>query len=294
MQSRRKKPVAANTEENFALYEMQHALTDGLFEPVHKVKDAEFHFRAVTRRTKIRWKNNQGEVVEEDITFRFLIPLTLSTQTESILLGIVKLAGIDGIKTELSEETSIMFESVKEDARDRARSKIICKQYQLLKASGMPDGKRSYQQLEFHLTQMARVTIEWLNHTSGWRGVSHLIDYTTNDDGNLLICLNWRLAGAIFSDYYRAVINLDERHALKKDASKTLHRWLSAHIWTGKSDYLLYDTLISHIWSQKTTCTAQKMRLSRLKNEVLPEIASLDRWKVETDTRGAKITHLGK
>jgi hypothetical protein len=206
-------------------------------------------------------------------------------------LAIIKLSGLKGIKVEPDQPRLPLF-NVEGNATQKTTGKVICKQYQLLKAAGMGDGKRDYELLEYYLEQMAKVNVKWENHATGWKGMSHLIGYAIHDDGSLIVQLNWRLAGAIFGDYERAIIDLDERHKLGKDASKTLHRWLSAHLWKGKSEYITYDKLRSHIWTQEATPAAQRWRLHTLKKEILPELDKLLHWQVEMGKDGAKISHL--
>jgi Replication protein C (RepC) len=279
-------------ETSFALYDTHTALTDGLFEPTKKVKGAEYHFRPVVREVKIRWKDEKGTQRENDVTLTFVIPMTLNTQAESILLAIVKLSGLDGLRIEPDQPCLPIFDTAEQDARQKARVHTTCRKYQILKEAGMSDDTLNYKRLDFYLEALASIKIKWKNHNTGWYGTAHFMDYAANENGSLIIQLNWRLAGAMFGNYYYTVIDLNERNALGKDAAKTLHRWLSAHLWAGKSDYLLYDTLIGHIWTQEATASTKRWRLATLKNEVLPEISNLAGWTVKIDARGAQITHL--
>jgi Replication protein C (RepC) len=292
MQTSKKTLMLASLEQSFALYEINYALADGIFEPTRKIKDAELRLRKIVRETRLAWDDVQtGKRIEQPVTLTFYVPYALNPQAESILLAIIKLSGLKGIKVEPDQPRLPLF-NVEGDATLKTTGKVICKQYQLLKAAGMGDGKRNYKLLEYYLEQMAKVSVKWENHITGWRGMSHLIGYTTHSDGSLIVQLNWRLAGAIFGDYERAIIDLDERHKLGKDASKTLHRWLSAHLWKGKSEYITYDKLRSHIWTQEATKTQQRWRLHTLKKEILPELDELPHWQVEMGKDGAKISHL--
>ena len=259
-------------ERNFALYEMQHALADGIFEPTRKIKNAELHLRKVVRETRLSWKDEKsGERKEEPVTLTFFVPYALNPQAESILLAIIKLAGTGGIRIEPDQPMLPLFNVTEGEAKKQSTMKTTCTQYQLLKVAGIGDDNKNYRLLDFYLEQMAKVTVKWENHATGWKGISHLMDYAIHEDGSLIVQLNWRIAGAILGSYEWATINLTERNALDKDASKTLHRWLSAHIWAGKHDYILYKTLIGHIWTQEANAGAQRIRLNRLKNEILPE-----------------------
>src|SRR5436190_3505313 len=294
MQTSKKVSIPVSLEQSFALCELEYALTDGIFEPTRKIKNAHLTLREVIRETRLTRKNDEtGRIEEEAITLTFVVPSVLNALAESILLAIIKMSGMNGIRVEPDQPTLPLFSTAEGGAKAKARVQTTCKQYQLLKEAGMSTGNHDYQQLDFYLKQMARVTIEWKNHTTGWRGACHLMEYITHEDGSLIIQLNWRLAGVVLGivGYDYAVIDLNERHSLEKDASKTLHRWLSAHLWGGNSEYITYKKLINHIWTQEATSNTRRWRLHNLKHEVLPEIAKLDKWAVEMRKDGALITH---
>lgn len=294
MQTSKKALVPASLEQSFALYEIQHALTDGIFEPTRKTKDARLRLREVIRETRLTGINEKtGQRVEESVTLTFLAPSVLNPLAESILLAIVKLAGTNRLRIDPDQPTLPLFNTAKDGARKKVRVQTSCTKYQLLKESGMSVGKTNYKQLTFYLEQLALVTIKWENHSSGWHGMCHLMEYVADDNGSLMIQLNWRLASVILgiAGYDYAMIDLNERHTLKKDPSKTLHRWLSAHLWAGKREYITYEKLVSHIWTQEASGSTQRMRFNRLKHEVLPELDSLANWTIKQLTDGAYITH---
>jgi hypothetical protein len=184
------------------------------------------------------------------------------------------------------------FDSPTGNAKTRDTVQTCCTKYELLKAAGMSTGKHDYQQLNFYLKQLSHIMIDWENTASGWSGSSWFLSHDKYKDGRLIIRLNWRLAGAVFSQYDYAKIDLNERYILVKDASKTLHRWLSAHLWAGKSEFIRYETLVKHIWTQEATKKTQQKRIERLRSEILTDLARLDKWTVEMGKDGAQITHL--
>src|SRR5947209_1043251 len=233
-------------EPNFALYELQHALTNGIFEPIRKMQDAHLHLREVIREIKLTGTNSEtGKKIEEQVTLTFIAPCSLNSQAESILLAIIKLAGTDGLRIEPDQPQLPLFNVTEDNARQKATVKTTCTKYKVLRVAGIGDDNKNYKLLDFYLDQMATVTVKWQNHTTGWKGRSHLMDYAIHENGSLIVQLNWRLASVILGipGYEYAVIDLNERHALTKDASKTLHRWLSAHLWTGRTEYITYEKL---------------------------------------------------
>lgn len=283
------------SERNFCMCDLHHALTDGLFEPSKKVKDADLHYRRVTRDIEVKFKDHTGKSYIQKVTLSFRYPSTLNTQAESILLAILKIAGENRLEIQPEQIALPLFVGVEEvgQAKNKPIVQTTCSRWELLQIAGMGDDDKSYAQLKFYLRELAAATVEWRNHHTKWEGSSRMIEHAANDDGSLVIQVNWRLAGAILGTYLYAEIDLDERNTLKKDAAKTLHRWLSAHLRRqtgGRQEYIEYRTLIKHIWSEEANGSTQRKRLERLKNEILPQINSLAGWTVEMKQEGAIIT----
>lgn len=292
MQNPKKKQwIPANREQSFALYEMQQALLSGVFEPKKDTKDAGLHFHKVEGYYK--WRHpDTGIVYNNAVHLELLTPRALNSQAESILLAIIKISGTDGLRISPDQPMLPSFDPPTGNARTKGTVQILCTKYELLKTAGMDTGKANYQQLDFYLKQLSHIMVDWENTASGWSGSSWFLSHDKHEDGRLIIRLNWRLAGSVFSEYDYARIDLNERYALKKDASKTLHRWLSAHLWAGKTEFITHEKLISHIWTQEATQTTQRKRLERLKQQILPELARLPNWTVKVNDKGANITHL--
>jgi hypothetical protein len=288
--TKKKQLVQANREQSFALYEQQHALLDGVFKSAFKGKDDHLRFREV--KGSYKWKHPEtGQIFEDAVHLKLLVPYTITIQAESILLAIIKMSGKDGLRIDPDQPMLPLFDPPTGKARIADTVQTSCTKYELLKAAGMAAGKSNYQQLDSYLEQLSHIMVDWKNTISGWSGSSWFLSHDKHDDGKLIIRLNWRLAGAVFGEYDYAKINLNERNALTKDASKTLHRWLSAHLWAGRSEYITYDKLTVHIWTQQAAKKTQQKRTERLRNEILPDIASLDGWTIETMKDGAQITH---
>ena len=285
----KKELVLANQEQSFALYEQQYALLDGIFEPTRRGEP--LHYREIIGHSK--WRHPEtGEVYENAIDLKLYVPSVLNPQAESILLAIIKMSSQDGLRIDPDQPMLPMFSIPKDNAAKKDTVQTCCTKYKLLQAAGMGDDDKSYKLLDFYLEKMSLIGVIWKNNLSGWKGNSWFLSYASHNDGRLIIRLNWRLAGAIFGEYEYAKIDLNERHALEKDPSKTLHRWLSAHLWAGRSEYITYDKLVGHVWTRKATKKTQQKRIERLRNEILTDIASLDKWEVELRREGVLITHL--
>lgn len=271
-------------------------MLDGVFEPSRKVKDGDLRIRRI--KGVYDYKDpNTGKVHKDAVHLELVIPYLLNPQAESVLLALIKLSGKDGLANGLEIETTqpylpMLFETIKGDVANKPVIYIRTTQYQLLETAGMGKGKQDYRLLGQYLKYMSEITVHYENTADKFKANVHLLE-TAEDltTGNIVVRLNWRLSGAILGKYRYAEIDLKERRALGKDASKTLHRWLSANLWEGGARFYLYKTLITHIWTQKAKAGAQRVRLTRLKNEILPEIGKLNGWTIEMGEDGAKITH---
>jgi hypothetical protein len=289
-----KQTVINQIEKQYAKYELQYALLDGVFETGRKKKNAELSLRKVEG--YLDYTDKKGETHKEAVHLELLVPYLLNTQAEDVLLALIRLSGIYGSRNKLEIESTqptlpVLSDTAEGQAKEKMTAITIVRQYELLKEAGMGDSKEHYRLLRQYLKQMSEIRVHYENKATKWFGSDYFLKYHANEDGRLIVQLNWRLAGAIFGEYLYTEIDLNERHTLEKDASKTLHRWLSAHLWQGRSEYITYERLISHIWTQKVNPTTQRKRLERLKREILPEIAKLDKWMVEMGREGAKITH---
>lgn len=279
-------------DKNYAKYELQTALLDGIFEPTKKVKDGHLRLRQIEAYYDYHDQKNK-KVHEKAIYLRLRVPYLLNPQAESLLLAILKLATQEGLHIAPEQPyLTNFFMSPEEDAKFKDIAAAIVTERQLLKEAGMGTGKEDYRLARTYLEQMSEIRVHYENKVTRWRGGDWFMRYKAHEDGRIMLQLNWRLSGAVFGDYLHAEIDLHERHALKKDASKTLHRWLSAHIWKGKKNYLKYETLARHIWTEEPTPVAQRQRIKRLKSEILPELANLKGWTVELGKDGASIAHL--
>jgi hypothetical protein len=265
--------------ERFAKYELQTALLDGIFESSKKVSTNKEQRRIIERKFDHVERDKHGKVVGEKvkdaIALRLKVPYSLGTAAESLLLAILKIAGQEG---DSSLPNDLLLTT--ENALNKNVQTAEMTMFQLLREAGMGDSTKAYTQARGYLQQMSEISVWYSNNVTGWSGSSWFMAHEVHKDGRLRVQMNWRLSGAIFGEYLSAHIDLDERAELTKDPSKSLHRWLSAHIWAGNGGKFHYHTLIRHIWSAEASEATQRKRISRLKKEILPEIGSLDCWEI--------------
>lgn len=276
-------------ERSFARYELQTALMDGIFEDTKKIKNGHLYLRQIEKTYDHRGAN--GAVVKDAVHLKFRVPYMLNTQAESLLLAIVKLTGQGGLQIDPAQPSLLPYMMEPEEgAKTKEIGVAQTTEYALLKEAGMGTGRSGYDMMRLYLEQMSEIRIHYANKATGWRGSDWFLRHKRHEDGRLVVQLNWRLAGAVFGDYLFADIDLTERLSLKKGAAKTLHRWLSAHVWPGKSQHLLYTTLASHTWTAEATAKTAQKRIERLKKEILPELGRLHGWKIEIGAKGATIS----
>lgn len=280
------------TKRTCAKYDLDTAMLDGLFESTRKIrrKDKEVLLRAVEGWRHYR-DQDTGTEYRDSVYIRLLVPEALGVGAESILLAILKLAGDRPLQIEPQQPCIPLLLEPEGCAQEKIAGAVVASEYELMRLAGMGDGKKDYQILRRTLEMMSIIAVHYNNKITRWRGSDWFLKYRGHEDGRLMIQVNWRLAGAIFGNYLYADVDLEERNCLRRDPSKTLHRWLSGHIWYGCNSYLLLPTLVNHTWTETATPTTQRKRIQRMRREILPEIGELADWTVTLDEseRGATI-----
>lgn len=270
-------------DRNYAKYEMKTALLDGVFVSEKKAMTNDLQMRRVTKLYDAHDKD--GTCYPKATLVEITAPANLSVQAESVLLAILKITGFEGNYAPLTNDSAAATDG---HAKEKCVASALTSEYALLRESGLDTSEDAYEQLRKYLRQLSDVRIRYENSVSGWGGQSWFIEHHFRKDGTVLVFVNWRLAGAVFGDYLHALIDLDERRALKSAPAKSLHRWLSACLWAGKSVRISYEKLSSHIWPYATN----RMQETRLRNQLLPSLDTLPYWKVVAGEKHAFISHL--
>jgi hypothetical protein len=323
----KKRQPVAKPERAMAQLEMRTALLNGLFETTHKVyvnpnakdynplaneksavldKDNPVRLQLREFIVKHDYTDEKTNVVYPDaITLRIKAPALMGIKAETVLLSVLHLAGKNDLiklaglpwdpenADESNPEKALML-GAEGEAKKMRTPPVVTTMSELLRTAAMGHGSNDYKLLDAYLEQMSDIRVYYHNSITGWKGGSAFLTYSLHESGCLKVALNWRLTGAILKEYMYAKIDLNERHALSKDNCKTLHRWLSAHVWEGRATSLKYSTLASHVWTDVTTTLAQKKREQRIKAELLVEINKLDHWSIEFLKDRAVITRLKK
>lgn len=280
---RERNPLA---DRSYAKYELKTALLDGLFVSEKKVKSNDLQMRRITKQYDAHDKD--GTCFPNAISVEITAPANLSVQAESVLLSILKVTGVEGQPVDADGDD--FATELGGNAKTKSIGSASTSEYALLKEAGLDLSQPGHERLRRYLRQLSDVRIRYENAASGWSGVSWFLEHHRHQDGRLIILVNWRLAGAIFGDYLHALIDLDERRALGPAPAKTLHRWLSAYVWAGKTARVSYAALRPHIWPT----TSNRMQLHRLRTELLPLFNSLPHWTVVIGEEHVSISHLKK
>lgn len=271
-------------------YDLHIALIDGLFQPQKKIPQADLQRRRID--AYYDWRHD-GQVHPKAIHLQLLAPYSLGVEAETVLLALLYLMEQNGEWRAPHPADPPILLQPHGDAQSKNIGILWSTRYSVLKTAGMGDSQSDYARLHHYLQLMSQIWIYYTNAVSGWEGNDGFLKYQVHKGTDrLLIQMNWRLAGALFGEYLNAYIDLRERHALRSNGAKTLHRWLSAHVWPGKTRTLHYETLLDHIWPDEATPGTRRVRLHRLKREILVDIQRLDRWRIQEtpEAVGVKIS----
>lgn len=140
-----------------------------------------------------------------------------------------------------------------QDIKENRVSLVRCSAYAILMDAGLSDSKKDYKRLYNLLKEMSTVTM-FAEH-AGRGGTSHLLSFSHDEQGRMVVSLNTRMAEAVLGRRRYAAVSLHERHELRSSVAKVLHGWLSAHIRLGESlmngQGVLLDSLVAHVWGKR-------------------------------------------
>lgn len=263
--------------QRFSKYETKTALTDDLFVslPRHKIN-----------------KLDAWEIRKDigDLHLRFEGTRRLTVQDETVLLAVLGLLGQSGTRVLPGEAGPFQNQSIDMlKAKSMMVGLVRATRWKLLELCGLTDTGPNYQQLMASLNRLSTVSVFYRNQGTKWEGRDWFMGFDAAETGELLIKVNWRLAGAVFGDYHFISLDMTERLKLSSDSAKKLHVVLSRHVWHGRRETFKLDTLIGHVWSDKdvTEKTTEKRRA--VLKRALEEIGEFRSWRIVISGRGAGI-----
>jgi hypothetical protein len=151
----------------------------------------------------------------------------------------------------------------------------------------------NYEKIRDSLTRLSRVWVSERNEKEKYEihGESGFIRHKVKDDGTLAIVVMRRLSMAVFGEdgWLYAVINLDERNALKGDIAKSTHKFLTAWVWTGCRE-ITFEKLATHVWFDwKEKSPSNKSNMRRRLLDALFSIGELPEWDINLTGKGRSM-----
>jgi len=281
------KPEVREVSNRWIRYELQMALLDGVFLSQKKMVQAATDLQLRCIESCYDW-HDENHTYANAIHLRIQAPCGLGVEAETILFAILYLIEQQGspLFSGVQSGTDCLLQPTSH-ARQKTMGSVQTTRYTLLNVAGMGDSRQAYQQLDRYLQLLSQVRISHYNTITGWQGSDWLLQHQRlSPADHFLIQINWRLTGSIFGPYLYAFVNLDERDHLHTNGAKTLHRWLSAHVWPGKTRQVLLPTLVSHVWpNEAKTASADRVRRHRMRGEILPDLNQLATWSVALGTK---------
>lgn len=224
--------------------------------------------------------------------FKFNLWQALDSRDQSVLLGIIGLAGM----LEFAGETAMLHAQVEHprgqslwlalDAKASAESDsaLVVKttRYALLQAAGLDDKGRNYGLLENCLERLSMVGCRVRKDGYDWS--MRFLSYIETPTGEIHVALNPRFAEAIAGHHVH--VSLIERHSLHSDTAQLAHAWLSAWMRQGTSNGIRLDKLAEKVWGPPSKASATNRKRRERIGKALHEIQDLSGWKVQIQGRG--------
>jgi len=273
-------------QKNEVRYELQTALAP-LFQPVNDVGPGERPKRTVRRELKNGWI--EYSCFEE-----------LSIFDESVALAILKISSerigylTDAPETELGK---VMRKLI--DPKDNIKGKVAgmigeMSLYEIAQNIGFKrPSQQNYICIRASLSRLAKVFVSRRSHLDGveTHGEIGFIQHKILDNGRLTVVITPRLAMASFGvdGWKYALLNLDERNALRGDIAKSAHKFLVSWLWRDGSRPIKLDTLAGHIWWQwDSYSTSGKATFRERLKAALAQLSALPSWKITISGQGSK------
>lgn len=248
-----------------------------------------------------RGRRPGGLTIEHDhdgLHFKFNIWRVLDSRDQSVMLGLIGLAGMLyaagetnnlGAEVTHSRGQQLWLDLYPTDSAVLDHALVVkTTRYALLKASGLDDKGRNYGLLECCLERLSMVGCRARKDEYDWS--MRLLSYAETPEGQIHIALNPRFAEALSG--HNVHVSLTERRELHRDIAQLAHAWLSAWLRRGKNKSIRLDRLAEKVWGPPSeSASTNRSRRKRI-SKALEEISNLRGWDVEIERRGrgAKAT----
>lgn len=260
-----------------------HCLADGLFRPL--------------KRQTINGLSLDARYKYKGYTFRWLNHHPLNITDQSVFLAVHRLASK---KERVNPVRPKTHNEIEKAARDALKLELQASDldilvvettlYEIRKILGVTDSGANLKNIKESLLRLSSVKFficaDDDESSAFWK--ANLIGYTEGANGKIMISINPWLCKALAGNQY-TFVSMQEQRALRNEASKRLHLWLSSWIKNGKSGKIALDLLIPHVWGDE--CEKDKLRKRReYLRKSLNEINALEKWACKEDKASKLIT----
>lgn len=254
------------------------ALMCGLFRPLprastRKKLDVSFEFGGL----ELRWRG----------------PDQLGAQDQSVLLGLLALAGQSGLNLDAQPATE-MGGKVRANlqaggwAAEASGMLLQTSWSALARASGLGTSGKDLAQVRASIARLAEVTL-WLSK-DGKHASTRLVSYMLGDIAGVSVALNFRLARAMSGQQHTRV-DLLERWRLAGDTARVLHAALCALPRKGTKRRYRLSVLERAVFGEQGAGSTGRDRRRRLL-DAIAEIDGLAGWRVDFEGTGRTVTHV--
>lgn len=266
--------------------EMKFNLTHVRHDPAHCL--APGLFRSLKRGDRKRMKLDVVYEFSGGQRIEFSGPEPLGADDLRILQGLVAMAGPSGLvlssepKTESGKQLRLFLDTKWEAVQQNAM--VVKGSYRALSREvGYADIDDS-RPIRECIERLWKVSIiAQIGRTR--QGYRLLSEYASNEqDGNLFVALNPRIAKAILGEAQHTRISMAEVRSLSTDAARLMHQRLCGWIDPSKAGRVTLDTLCSYVWPSISTNKNTTKTRKQTAHKALAEIAGLG-WTVEEYVR---------
>jgi hypothetical protein len=226
-----------------------------------------------------------------DATLQWRGPSTLGMQEQSVLLGILSIAGQQTYFLNPQEPAAAGRKLLERLSLSGPGSLSISTRLAVVKttwtaiaiaAGYVSIGGRTRADMKAAVGRLAKTTISEKSPTAEFQ--TQLLAWITGTDDTVMIVLNQRATSALRGGQY-SFVSIAERNTLKKQDAKALHAWLSGYLRAGNLCKIRLETLHKHVWCGDATDYTLRARRKRL-IAAINEITALTNWTCTISSAG--------
>lgn len=271
-----------------ARVERSTALADGLFTPMTLVES-----KRTSMKYKVYFKLKEFDYIAE---WR---GIQLDSVDLNVFLALSKLASIEDNRIIRNSSNCLQHWKDQMDFEGRQKESIPffvirTSFYEILKEAGYTDSGKNYKKVYDSVLRMCSMRLHVFSKEQENKTIpdlligSSLFGNLTTSDGRIAISYNPMVMAMINGYVNGCLIDMALMKSLKTDVSKKAFFWLSAWASHDRFQSIKLDTLVNHVWSNKTV-TNELVRKRRFQlKKSLDDISNLG-WIIKIDGDMCKI-----